>query len=480
MTILKDVYPDKVLSFFEELTKIPHGSGNEKEISDYLVNFAKERNLEVIQDDDLNVIIKKPAAKGYENGSPVIIQGHMDMVCEKNKDVKHDFDKDPLKLRIDGDYVYASGTTLGADNGIAIAYGLALLDSHDLKHPAIELLITTGEETGMYGAIALDPKHLKGKILLNIDAEEEGVFLVSCAGGVTNYVNLKTEWKKTNGEALSLEIKGLKGGHSGMEIIKQRGNANKLMGRLLNDIGKNVDFYICHISGGAKNNAIPRESEAIITVKAEDIKKVEEASSKLLKIFKNELKVQDPDINIVVEKAKADKQLTRDITKKITSYLVIAPNGIQTMSEDIKGLVESSLNLGVIVFDENNISFISAIRSSVKTLKGEIMDRIDLLANLIEAEVINNSNYPEWQYDPDSKIRNLCVDTYKEVTGDEPKVDAIHAGLECGLLKEKMPDVDMISFGPNLYDVHTPFEHMSISSVMKVWKFLKKLLENIK
>lgn len=480
MTILKDVYQDKVLSFFEELTKIPHGSGNEKEISDYLVNFAKERNLEVIQDDDLNVIIKKPAAKGYENGSPVIIQGHMDMVCEKNKDVKHDFDKDPLKLRIDGDYVYASGTTLGADNGIAIAYGLALLDSHDLKHPAIELLITTGEETGMYGAIALDPKHLKGKILLNIDAEEEGVFLVSCAGGVTNYVNLKTEWKKTNGEALSLEIKGLKGGHSGMEIIKQRGNANKLMGRLLNDIGKNVDFYICHISGGAKNNAIPRESEAIITVKAEDIKKVEEASSKLLKIFKNELKVQDPDINIVVEKAKADKQLTRDITKKITSYLVIAPNGIQTMSEDIKGLVESSLNLGVIVFDENNISFISAIRSSVKTLKGEIMDRIDLLANLIEAEVINNSNYPEWQYDPDSKIRNLCVDTYKEVTGDEPKVDAIHAGLECGLLKEKMPDVDMISFGPNLYDVHTPFEHMSISSVMKVWKFLKKLLENIK
>ncbi|MDF2673765.1 MAG: aminoacyl-histidine dipeptidase [Clostridiales bacterium] len=480
MTILKDVYPDKVLSFFEELTKIPHGSGNEKKISNYLVNFAKERNLEVIQDDDLNVIIKKPAAKGYENGSPVIIQGHMDMVCEKNKDVKHDFDKDPLKLRIDGDYVYASGTTLGADNGIAIAYGLALLDSHDLKHPAIELLITTGEETGMYGAIALDPKHLKGKILLNIDAEEEGVFLVSCAGGVTNYVNLKTEWENTNGEALRLEIKGLKGGHSGMEIIKQRGNANKLMGRLLNVISKEVDFYICHISGGAKNNAIPRESEAIITVKAEDIKKVEEASSQLLKIFKNELKVQDSDVNIIVEKAEADKQLTKNITKKITSYLVLAPNGIQTMSEDIKGLVESSLNLGVIVFDENKISFISAIRSSVKTLKGEIMDRIDTLANLIEAEVINNSNYPEWQYDPDSKIRNLCVDTYKEVTGDEPKVDAIHAGLECGLLKEKMPDVDMISFGPNLYDVHTPFEHMSILSVMNVWKFLKKLLENIK
>lgn len=479
MSILKDLNPDKVLSFFEELTKIPRCSGNEKGISDYLVLFAQERNLEVVQDDSLNVIIKKPAAMGYENAAPVILQGHMDMVCEKNKDIKHDFDKDPLEIRIDGDYVYASGTTLGADNGIAIAYGLALLDSHDLKHPPIELLVTTGEETGMYGALALDPKHLKGKILLNIDAEEEGIFLVSCAGGVTNYVNIKTEWERTDKEALKLEIKGLKGGHSGMEIIKQRGNANKLLGRLLNTISKEVEFNICHISGGAKNNAIPRESEATITVSSEDIIRVEEASAKMLKILKDELKVQDPDINIIVEKAQAEKQLTKAITKKIISYLVIAPNGIQTMSEDIKGLVESSLNLGVIVFDESKISFVSAIRSSVKTLKKEIMDRIDSLANLIEAEVINDSNYPEWQYDPDSKIRDLCVETYMEVIGEEPKVDAIHAGLECGLLKEKMPDVDMISFGPNLYDVHTPYEHMSILSVMKVWKFLKKLLESI-
>lgn len=479
MSILKDLNPDKVLSFFEELTKIPRCSGNEKGISDYLVLFAQERDLEVVQDDSLNVIIKKPAAMGYENAAPVILQGHMDMVCEKNKDIKHDFDKDPLEIRIDGDYVYASGTTLGADNGIAIAYGLALLDSHDLKHPPIELLVTTGEETGMYGALALDPKHLKGKILLNIDAEEEGIFLVSCAGGVTNYVNIKTEWERTDKEALKLEIKGLKGGHSGMEIIKQRGNANKLLGRLLNTISKEVEFNICHISGGAKNNAIPRESEATITVSSEDIKRVEEVSAKMLKILKDELKVQDPDINIIVEKAQAEKQLTKNITKKIISYLVIAPNGIQTMSEDIKGLVESSLNLGVIVFDESKISFVSAIRSSVKTLKKEIMDRIDSLANLIEAEVINDSNYPEWQYDPDSKIRDLCVETYMEVIGEEPKVDAIHAGLECGLLKEKMPDVDMISFGPNLYDVHTPYEHMSILSVMKVWKFLKKLLESI-
>lgn len=479
MSILKNLYPDKVLSFFEELTEIPHCSGNEKEISNYLVRFAQERKLEVIQDESLNVIIKKPAASGYENAPPVIIQGHMDMVCEKNKDIKHDFDKDSLKLRIDGDYVYASGTTLGADNGIAIAYGLALLDSNDLKHPPLELLVTTGEETGMYGALALNPGHLKGKILLNIDAEEEGIFLVSCAGGVTNYVNIRTEWERTDKEALRIEIKGLKGGHSGMEIIKQRGNANKLLGRLLNSIAGEVELNICHISGGAKNNAIPREAEAIITVRPENIKRVEEVSAKMLRTLKDEIKVQDPDINIIVEKAQAERQLTGNITKKIISYLVIAPNGIQTMSESIKGMVESSLNLGVIVFDEDKISFVSAIRSSVKTLKREIMDRIDSLADLISAEVINDSDYPEWQYDPDSKIRELCVETYREVTGEEPRVDAIHAGLECGLLKEKMPGVDMISFGPNLYDVHTPNEHMSIPSVMKMWNFLKKLLDKI-
>ncbi|MEG1255427.1 aminoacyl-histidine dipeptidase [Clostridium sp.] len=480
MSVLKGLNPEKVFAYFEELTKIPHGSGNEKDISDYLVNFAKERQLKVIQDQELNVIIKKPATKGYEDAPTVIIQGHMDMVCEKNKDTNHNFEQDPLELKIDGDYIYANGTTLGADNGIAVAYGLAVIDSCDLQHPAIELFVTTGEETGMYGAIAVDPKNLDGKILLNIDSEEEGVFLVSCAGGVTNYVNIRAQWEKAQNEALKLEIKGLKGGHSGMEIIKQRGNANKLMGRLLNTIKKEVDFNICHISGGAKNNAIPRESEVTITVETKDIEKVKEISSKALKIFKTELRIQDPDINVTVEKTEMDKQLTKDVTGKIVTYLSLAPNGIQTMSEDIKGLVESSLNLGVIVFDEEKITFVSAIRSSIKTLKNEIMDRVDSLANLVGAEVVNDSNYPEWQYEPNSKIRDLCVATYKEINGVEPKIDAIHAGLECGLLKEKMTDVDMISFGPNLYDVHTPNEHMSISSVERMWNFTKQLLENIK
>ncbi len=480
MSIFNGVNPEKVLKFFEELTKIPHGSGNEKEISDYLVSFAKERNLEVMQDQTLNVVIKKAATKGYENATPVIIQGHMDMVCEKNKDVEHDFEKDPLALKIEGDYVYASGTTLGADNGIAVAMGLAVLDSCDLKHPKVELFVTTGEETGMYGAIGIDPKELDGKILLNIDSEEEGKFLVSCAGGVTNFVNMKTEWENANNEALKIEIKGLKGGHSGMEIIKQRANANKLMGRLLDAISKEVDFNICHISGGAKMNAIPRDAEAIITVESNNTSKVKEISSKILEVLKTEFRTQDPDIDITVEKAEAKKQLTKDVTKKIISYLVVVPNGIQTMSEDIKGLVESSLNLGIIEFYEDKITFVSAIRSSVKTLKSEIMNRVEVLANLVGAEAVNDSDYPEWQYEPNSKIRDLCLATYKEVIGTEATIDAIHAGLECGLLKEKMADVDMISFGPNLYDVHTPNEHMSISSIERVWNFIKKLLENVK
>ncbi len=332
----------------------------------------------------------------------------------------------------------------------------------------------------MYGAIAVDPKHLDGKVLLNIDSEEEGIFLVSCAGGVTNYVNINNQWENTNSSALKLEIKGLKGGHSGMEIIKQRGNANKLMGRLLNSIGKEVHFNIAHISGGAKNNAIPRESEVILTSDTANLEKIKTIANNTINIFKEELRVQDPDVKLEISEVKAEKQLTCEVTTSIVNFLNLMPNGVQTMSKDIEGLVESSLNLGVIVFSEEKITFVSAIRSSVKTLKNEIVDRVGTLSKLVGAEMVNDSDYPEWQYEPNSKIRDLCVETYKEITGQEPKIDAIHAGLECGLLKEKMADVDMISFGPNLYDVHTPQEHMSITSVQNVWEFIQKLLKNMK
>ena len=480
MAVLENLEPKKVFKFFEDMTKIPHGSGNEKAISDFLVSFAKERNLEVMQDSELNVIIKKNATTGYENLSPVIIQGHMDMVCEKNKDVNHDFENDALELRIKEDYIYANGTTLGADNGIAIAFGLALLDSNDIPHPALELLVTTGEETGMYGAIAIDPTKLKGKVLLNIDSEEEGVFLVSCAGGATNNAHITNQWENTKNPALKLEIKGLKGGHSGMEINKQRGNANKLMGRLLYSISKEIEFNIAHISGGAKNNAIPRESEVILTTDTKNLDKIKTIANNTMNTFKEELIVQDPDIKLEITDVKVEKQLKCDTTNNIVNFLNLMPNGVQTMSKNIEGLVESSLNLGVIVFAEDKVTFISAVRSSVKTLKTEILDRIETLSQLVGAQVVNDSDYPEWQYEANSKIRDLCVKTYIEINGHEPKIDAIHAGLECGLLKEKMSDVDMISFGPNLYDVHTPDEHMSITSVQNIWEFIKILLKNMK
>lgn len=480
MAVLENLEPKNVFKFFEDMTKIPHGSGNEKAISDFLVNFAKERNLEVIQDSELNVIIKKAATSGYENLSPVIIQGHMDMVCEKNKDVNHDFEKDALELRIVDDYIYAKGTTLGADNGIAIAFGLALLDSSDILHPALELLITTGEETGMYGAIAVESKNLNGKLLLNIDAEEEGVFFVSCAGGATNYVHIKNQWENNKKAALKLEIKGLKGGHSGMEIIKQRGNSNKLMGRLLNLINKEIDFNIAHISGGAKNNAIPRESEVILTADSADLEKIKTIATNTMNIFKEELRVQDPDIKLEISELKIEKQLNCETTKNIIYFLNLMPNGVQTMSKNIEGLVESSLNIGVIVFSNEKVTFVSAVRSSVKSLKIEILDRIESLSKLLKAESMTDSDYPEWQYEPNSKLRDLCMKTYMEIQGQEPKIDAIHAGLECGLFKEKMPDVDMISFGPNLYDVHTPDEHMSITSVQNTWEFIQRLFKNMK
>ena len=483
MNTLKNLEPKKVFEFFENLTQIPHGSGNEKKISDYLVSFAKERNLEVIQDKSLNVIIKKPATKGYENAPGVIIQGHMDMVCEKSKDSNHDFMKDPLELRVINDeFVYANQTTLGADDGIAIAFGLAILDSDTISHPAIELIATTEEETGMYGADALDVSNLKGKILLNVDAEEEGVFLVSCAGGIMVYPQIKTCWENFDGQALKLEVTGLKGGHSGMEINKQRGSANKLMGRALYTLSKSINFNIASIDGGSKHNAIPRDCQCIIKVNESDVNNVKEICRSLENDLKNEFRVEDPNVEILIHNIdKPEKQLTKDVTEKLVRFLVAVPDGVQSMSKDIEGLVESSLNIGVIETLKDKIKFTAAIRSSVRSKKFEIADRVEAICKMINENMNKDAGYPEWQYVPDSKIRDLCVKTYEELFNKEPKITALHAGLECGLFKEKMAkDVDMISFGPDLFDVHTPNEHMRIASVERYFKFLIELLKNIK
>ncbi|WP_040210699.1 aminoacyl-histidine dipeptidase [Clostridium polynesiense] len=484
MTVLNNLEPKKVFHFFEEISNIPRGSGNEKEISDYLVKFAKERSLEVIQDEALNVIIKKPASKGYENAPVVVIQGHMDMVCEKNRDTVHDFEKDPIKLKVEGDYVFAQGTTLGADNGIAVAYALAVLDSPEMLHPALEVLITTEEETGMSGALAVQPENIKGRILLNIDSEEEGKLLVSCAGGIRNKVVLPIEWDNADEKYQDFEIKvrGLKGGHSGMDAIKQRANSNKIMGRILADINSELDIRLAAINGGSKTNAIPREMDAALSVKEEDVSKLQEKIEKWNKTLSNEYKTADPGLKITLENAEAplEKVFSKDTTEKAVKLLYLIPNGIMSMSMEIEGLVQSSTNLGVVITNENEIEYHSAIRSSVGSLKEDITLQTAFIAEAFGAEIISQAGYPEWQYNAESKIRKISERVYKNLTGSDAEIVAIHAGLECGLFKEKFSDMDMISFGPNLYDVHTPNEHMSISSVKNLWEFLVELLKEIK
>lgn len=483
MKILQNLEPKEVFSYFEEISNIPRGSGNEKAISDYLVKFGESLGLECIQDEALNVIIKKPGTEGYENAPIVIIQGHIDMVCEKNNGVVHDFEKDPLKLRVEGDYIYATDTTLGADNGIAVAYAMALLASNDIPHPPLEVLLTTDEETGMSGAMAIKKEHLDGKILINLDNEEEGYLLVSCAGGVRSksILNIDYEFVKHK-QLIKINVSGLKGGHSGMDIIKERGNSIKILGRVLKGLSREFNFNLVNIAGGSKNNAIPREAEAIISICEKDLTTVINTIENWNSIVGNELNTQDPGLKIeaTVYEEKLTKEFSAESTKKTVDLIYLYPNGINSKSVNIEGLVESSTNLGILTVEGDKVIFDSAIRSSVPSLKEEIVLRSKTISELMGANFETTSDYPGWEYNPNSEIREICQKVHKKMYGKEAEIVAIHAGVECGLFNEKLGDLDMISFGPNLYDVHTPDEHMSISSVKNCYEYLKGILKEIK
>ena len=475
---IKNIESKEVFKWFEEISKIPRESGHEKEISDFLVEFAKERNFEVHRDSVNNVIIKKCGTAGYENKNVVIIQGHMDMVCEKTKDSKHDFRKDAIELIIEGDILRANGTTLGADDGIAIAMGLALLDSKNIPHPSIEFLATTSEETGMDGALAITGEHLNGKTLINIDSEEEGIFLVSCAGGLNTLTEfeIKRENIKKDFECLKIEISGLKGGHSGIEIHKQRANAIKILGRLLYAVKK--DICLSFIEGGAKHNAIAKNSEVIITTKnAEKIKNILEELSKKIK---NEYKTEDAQMQIKIEKIENIKEcITKEISDNIIDFMNLAPNGVLYMSREISGLVQTSANNGVLKEENGKLIFTISIRSSLESSTEEIASIVEIASKRANAKFEKVNWYPAWEFDKNSKIKDIALSVYKKITRKNAKIEAIHAGLECGILKRVLPEVDMISIGPNLYDVHTPAEHLSISSVDRTWKFLKELIINL-
>ena len=478
--VLQDLKPQSVFKYFEEISQIPRGSGNEKEISNYLKKFGEDLGLETIQDEYLNIIIRKPATKGYENAPCVMIQGHMDMVCEKNKDTDHDFTKDPLKLRVEDGMIYATGTTLGADNGIAVAMGMAILSDNSIEHPEIEFLVTVDEEAGMSGAMNLDGSQLKAKYILNLDSEEEGYILVSCAGGATAKSTLPIEYTNVSGDkvGLAIDIKGLLGGHSGMDIIKQRGNSNKLLGRLLNLLS--IDYDLAKVSGGSKNNAIPRESECIIAVNKNSVDEVKKQISDIEKIFKNELKTSDPGLVIEVSEADVEKVFTPEFKDKVIKMYNLMPNGVQTMSMDIEGLVESSTNLGVVVNSDNDILFESAVRSSVSTLKDDILNRMDLLTQSLKGDFKVESSYPAWEYAKGSKLEEICIEAYEKLTGKKPTIMALHAGLECGLLLSKMNGAEAISFGPDMFDVHTPNEHLDVKSTENTWDYLLTILKSIR
>lgn len=475
---------EAVLYFFEQISRIPRCSGNEKTISDYLVTFARAKGLEVVQDKALNVLIKKPAFPGYENAPTVIIQGHMDMVCDKNKSKEHNFETDPIELRVVGDMLYATDTTLGADNGIAVAYGLALLDSDNIPHPPLRVLLTTEEETGLKGAAALDPTYLEGDMLINLDCEEEGTLFTSCAGGIRVFHNIEAKWENPKDSHLPfhISIKGLKGGHSGMEIGEGRGNANKLMGRFLSSLSDDIQFQIAGINGGSKANTIPREAEATIFLNLDQenilTAKIEEWNT----IFQKELRSKDPDV--VINAIKAIKQdtkvLSKETTEKIIGLLVITPDGVQTMSGDIEGMVESSINLGVVFTTYSMISFESAARSNIKSQKYNIVNRLRIISRILDIGFETSSDYPEWEYQADSKLREIFKKVYKDMYQKEPKISAIHAGLECGFFKEKNKNLDIVALGPNMYDIHTPDEHISISSLKRTWEYLLNVLKHIK
>ena len=476
MRILEGLKPEKVFYYFEEISQIPRGSGNEKQISDYLYDLAISKGWEAIQDEHLNIIIKKPASKGYENAPAVMLQGHMDMVCEKNEGVEHDFEKDPIKLRIKDGYIYATDTTLGADNGIAVAYVLSVLDSVQ-EHPALEVLITTDEEKGMTGAHNLDGSLFKSKYLLNLDSEEEGVFTSGCAGGSQIDFKIPVKFQNTKGKAFKISVKGLSGGHSGVDIHKEKGNANKILGRILYDLIDDVE--LSSIGGGSKTNAMPREANAVVTT--DNLDKVSKKLNKWNEILKNEYTFTEP--NVMVTLTDLNKEvfpLEKEIYKKTAALINLIPVGVLSRSTAID-LVISSNNLGVITMDEKCITLFNHPRSSVETLLTEgFIPAMEQLASILDVECELGSHYSGWEYAKESEIRDICIETYRDMFKKEPVVGAIHAGLECGLLMDKIPGLDAISMGPDGYDAHSPNEHVSIGSVGNIYNLLCEILKRMK
>lgn len=471
MRILQNIEPKCVMNFFEDLCAIPHGSGNCEKISKYCLLKAKEMGLEATTDGMNNVIIKKTASKGFENHSTVILQAHLDMVCEKTPDSKIDFEKDGIEITVEGDFITANGTTLGGDDGIGVAMILSVLQDKSLVHPPIEALFTTDEETGMFGADALDGSLLNGRKMINIDSEVEGVLTVSCAGGARSEIRLPAEKSAPTASCFEIIIDGLKGGHSGVEIHKGRHNSNMLMAKLLRELKS--PYNIIEIAGGSKDNAIPARTVCKISTNG-DIKTVAADFE-----GKNRT-AEEPDLKISVLEIESDaKAFTPEASTKITDFLLSLPNGVQKMSEDIEGLVQTSLNLGILKTESNGIYLTFAVRSSVNSEKSELLNKLKELTENAGGNFKDSGHYPAWEYRKDSPLRDVMVEQFEVLYGRKTIVEAIHAGLECGILSDKLPELDAVSFGPDMEEIHTPNERLSVSSVKRSYDYLCKILENL-
>ena len=482
MSVVENLKPKIVWKHFDQITKIPRCSKHEEKIREYIIDFAKKNNLKTKTDKSGNIVIIKPASKGMERKPTVILQGHLDMVCEKNSDVVHDFLKDPIKLKLKGDILTADGTTLGADNGIGLAISLAILEDNTLKHGPIEALFTIDEETGLTGAFAMESNMLTGKILLNLDSEDFGVLTVGCAGGGDSKIELPLKIQPINGkmESLTVKVLGLRGGHSGVDIHEQRGNAVKLLTRMLWKAGDDYKFYLTEIKGGDKHNAIPREAYAKISIdKLEKNKFVSTLKSEEKSIFE-EIKPIDPKFKLEVEDTeKLHTTLTNDSQNKLLSLLHGLPHGIDKMSYDIPDLVETSTNLATVSINKNDAVISMSTRSSIKTALQDFRDRIHAVAELSGAKVTEEKPYPGWKPNLNSNILKLSKKIFKEMYNEEPKVEAIHAGLECGIIGEKFPGMDMLSIGPTVKYPHSPEEQLHVSTVDKFYKYVLKILENL-
>lgn len=479
MPILEKLQPQAVFAQFEQLCAIPHGSGNTKAISDYLVRFAAARGLRHIQDAHNNVIIFCPGTPGYETAAPVILQGHMDMVCETAPDCTKDLTREGLDLFIDGDTIGARGTTLGGDDGIAVAMALAILDADDIPHPPLEVVLTVDEETGMLGADALDASVLQGRTMLNIDSEDEGILTVSCAGGNVSVCTLPVTRAAFSGTALTVTVGGLLGGHSGAEIDKGRGNANQLLGRVLYAVGARTALRIVCADGGLKDNAIPRESRAVITVA--DPGAAQAAIADMDAALRHEYAAADPDVFVRADPAQPQMPpMDAASTQRAVCMLCCLPNGVQAMSRDIPGLVQTSLNLGILTTDEHCVQASFCVRSSVATQKEMLVARLRCLMAQLGGSVDVSGDYPAWEFRKDSPLRERMVDVFREQYGHDPKVEAIHAGVECGLFAGKLPGLDCVSFGPDLTEIHTCRERMHIASVQRVWRYTLEVLRRCK